>query len=180
MWKINKAVLALCRLGMITIVPSMTIIVFVQVILRYGFHNSLSWVEELARYMLVWVTSLGSVYASQKGMHVSVEALRSRLSGSAQVVVVLAIHLAVLFFFAIGAWQGGIYAAGGWTQHSASLDMRMFYVYAAIPAAFGLMVLTQAERFVVEIKQALSDPACRRPQAKAADMSPIDHSGGRS
>jgi TRAP-type C4-dicarboxylate transport system permease small subunit len=155
MWKINKWVLSLCKTGMIVIVPTMTIMVFVQVILRYGFHNSLSWVDELARYLLVWLTCLGSVYASEKGMHVSVEVFRSRLKGKMQVALIIIIHIAVLIFFLIGAWQGTLYAISGWIQRSASLNLHMTVIYAAIPVSFGLMVLTQTECFVNEVKLAL-------------------------
>ena len=155
MWKINKWVLSLCKAGMIVIVPTMTILVFVQVILRYGFHNSLSWVDELARYLLVWLTCLGSVYASEKGMHVSVEALRSRLKGKIRVAAIVIIHSTVLFFFLIGAWQGTLYAVSGWIQRSASLNLHMTFIYAAIPVSFGLMVLTQTECFLNEAKLAL-------------------------
>ena len=170
MWKINQRVLSFCQLGMVGILPVMTLIVFVQVILRYGFHNSLSWVEELARYMLVWVTCLGSVYASEKGLHVSVDVLRSRLRGRMRIAAVLIIHVSVLFFFVAGAWHGAVYALSGWIQRSASLNLRMTFLYAAIPVAFGLMVLTQTERFVMELKLALSGEPPDNPQAGFSDM----------
>ena len=34
---------------------AMSIIIFIQVIMRYVFQNSLTWSEELARYMFVWL-----------------------------------------------------------------------------------------------------------------------------
>lgn len=35
------------------------VIVFVQVIMRYAYGHSLSWSEELTRYMFVWIIYLG-------------------------------------------------------------------------------------------------------------------------
>jgi len=163
MWKINRWVLALCKTGMVAIVPTMVIIVSVQVVLRYGFHNSLSWIDELARYLLVWLTCLGSVYASNKGMHVSVEVFRSMLKGKMQFAAIIVIHVTVLIFFLIGAWQGTIYAISGWIQRSASLNLHMTFIYGAIPVAFGLMVLTQTECFFEEVKLALQG---KQPERK--------------
>ena len=37
----------------IILMSIMTIIIFIQVIMRYVMHNSLSWSEELARYCFV-------------------------------------------------------------------------------------------------------------------------------
>ena len=33
----------------------MTVLIFLQVVMRYVMHNSLSWSEELARYTFVWL-----------------------------------------------------------------------------------------------------------------------------
>lgn len=152
---INEWILWLCKGGMILIVPLMTIMVFVQVILRYGFHNSLSWVDELARYLLVWLTCLGSVYGAEKGMHVSLEMTLARLQGKRKAVIVFLVHTATLVFFMIGFWQGILYAKNGWIQRSASLNLNMAYVYASIPVAFGLMLIVQTNRFAIEFKQML-------------------------
>ena len=34
---------------------AMSIIIFIQVVMRYAFQNSLTWSEELARYLFVWL-----------------------------------------------------------------------------------------------------------------------------
>ena len=40
----------------------MTLLVFVQVVMRYVFNNSLSWSEELARYTFIWLIYIGISY----------------------------------------------------------------------------------------------------------------------
>jgi len=37
----------------IVLMSGMTVLIFIQVIMRYIFKNSLSWSEELARYLLI-------------------------------------------------------------------------------------------------------------------------------
>lgn len=45
-----------------------TLLIFVQVVMRYVFNNSLSWSEELARYVFIWQIWLGHqrVYEGQR------------------------------------------------------------------------------------------------------------------
>ena len=45
----------------------MTILVFIQVVMRYVFSNSLSWSEELARFIFLWVSWIGASYAVKEG-----------------------------------------------------------------------------------------------------------------
>lgn len=51
------------------------ILVFFQVILRYVFSSSLSWSEELARYIFIWQIWLGTSVAQRDNSHVRIEAL---------------------------------------------------------------------------------------------------------
>lgn len=51
---------------------SMTSILLLQVISRYIFKNSLTWSEELVRYMLVWSTFIAVPYCIKKGISINV------------------------------------------------------------------------------------------------------------
>ena len=50
------------------------IIVFAQFFSRYVFNSSLAWTEEIARYLLICVTFLGSATAVRKKAHLFIEA----------------------------------------------------------------------------------------------------------
>jgi TRAP-type C4-dicarboxylate transport system permease small subunit len=57
-----------------------TVIVIIQVLLRYIFFYSLSWSEEVARFLMIWVSFLTAGLAVQKGLHIGMESLIIRLS----------------------------------------------------------------------------------------------------
>lgn len=57
----------------------MVLAVFVQIISRALFNMSFPWTEELARYLMIWVTFLGASFAFQYGAHISIEAFVTRL-----------------------------------------------------------------------------------------------------
>lgn len=43
----------------VALMSVMTVVIFVQVVMRYVFHNSLTWSEEFARYCFIWLIYLG-------------------------------------------------------------------------------------------------------------------------
>ena len=45
-----------------------------QVIMRYVFHSSLGWSEELARYMFVWLVFIGISYGAKVMRHIKIDA----------------------------------------------------------------------------------------------------------
>lgn len=50
----------------------MTTLIFVQVLCRYVLQSPLSWSEELARYLFIWLTFCGASVAFYEGTHIKV------------------------------------------------------------------------------------------------------------
>lgn len=57
----------------------MSLLVFSNVVLRYGFSSGIPFAVEVSRVILVWVIFLGAVVALAKGAHLSVDVLVARL-----------------------------------------------------------------------------------------------------
>lgn len=55
-----------------TVFSLMTVIIFVQVVCRYVLQDSLSWSDELARYLFIWLTFLGASVAFHEDTHIKV------------------------------------------------------------------------------------------------------------
>lgn len=64
----------------VLILATMSILVFLNVVLRYGFNSSISVTEEVSRYLFVWLTFLAAILAFQDNRHVSVTILTAKLS----------------------------------------------------------------------------------------------------
>ena len=52
---------------------------FIQVIMRYIFHNSLSWSEELARYLFLYLIWIGAAYAVKRESHLRIQIILSKI-----------------------------------------------------------------------------------------------------
>ena len=57
----------------------MVLLVFGNVVLRYGFNSGITTSEELSRWLFVWLTFLGAIVAMKEGAHLGTDALVSRL-----------------------------------------------------------------------------------------------------
>lgn len=82
-----------------------TIIVttFMGVLLRYVFHSTIPWAEEIARWSLIWVVFGGQAYAFGTKAHVSVDVLVQKLPSKwRKQFVVLQYLISLLVFIIIG------------------------------------------------------------------------------
>lgn len=60
---------------LIFFLAAMAVMVFLNVVLRYGFNSGLNVSDELSRYFFVWLTFIGAVVAFREHAHVGVETL---------------------------------------------------------------------------------------------------------
>lgn len=67
----------------------MVLFVFLNVVLRTFFNSGLTWSEELARYLFVYVTYIGAISAMRANGHLGVDTLISRVKPKAQMVMYL-------------------------------------------------------------------------------------------
>jgi C4-dicarboxylate transporter DctQ subunit len=154
---LNIFLLRICRYALIVMVPVMTGIIFVQVVLRYIFFSPLSWAEELSKYLLVWVSCLGSANGIKDAMHVSIDYLKNKFSAFPQQIVTLIIHAVTFSFFLFCIIEGTMYAFNGWIQTSAAMGIPMTIPYLSIPVGFSIMLCVSIERFVDDVRDVLKN-----------------------
>jgi C4-dicarboxylate transporter DctQ subunit len=159
MRRLNDLLLTLCKYAVILMVPIMTGIIFVQVVLRYVFSSPFSWAEELARYLLIWITCLGSACAIRDGMHISISYLRSKLKKSARTLVSAAIYVMTMGFFVYCIKEGTLFSLAQWSQRSTAMQIPMTLPYMAIPLGFAIMLLVALECFIDELRNSATGNA---------------------
>ncbi len=75
----------------------MVVLVFGNVVLRYGFNSSITVSEELGRWLFVWITFLGAVVALREHTHLGTDALLSRLPPGGKKLCLLLGHGTMLY-----------------------------------------------------------------------------------
>jgi TRAP-type C4-dicarboxylate transport system permease small subunit len=131
------------------------VLIFIQVIMRYVFQNSLSWSEELARYVFLWQTWVGASYAVKMRRHFRVEMLVDLLKGRLRKWYELAVLLVWCAFALFIAWQGSVlthFLIRRW-QVSAAMQIPIAWAYASVPAGCAMM----GARLLWEMKDLLRE-----------------------
>ena len=134
----------------ITTAIVMTILVFLQVVYRYVLQDSLSFSEELARYMFIWSVAMGSALALKTRSHIGVELVVERLPKSLAYPAKIVASAINLLFFALLIWYGLDMTIETMDQESAALSLPMGYVYLSVPLS-GIVL------FICEIKNTVDD-----------------------
>ncbi|MFT4172961.1 MAG: TRAP transporter small permease subunit [Rhodocyclaceae bacterium] len=111
-------------------------LVFLNVILRYGFNSSIMATDEISRYLFVWLTFLGAILATVHNAHVDVRTLVDRLGPRMRAIVdaaALITMIASCVLLLIGSWQQTLL---NWSNHEPISGLSSAWMYAAcIPAA---------------------------------------------
>jgi TRAP-type C4-dicarboxylate transport system permease small subunit len=126
-------------------------LIFVQVVMRYVFHNSLSWSEELARYIFVWQLWLGVSYAAKNQSHIRITVIEKFLSAQLRKVLET---LVIVIWFGFGCFvivQGYKIAMqiGAYGQTSSALGLPMVYAYMSVPVGAALMNVRLIQNLVL-------------------------------
>ncbi|MEW5724412.1 MAG: TRAP transporter small permease [Thermodesulfobacteriota bacterium] len=135
----------------------MSVIVAAQVFSRYGFNHSLFWSEELARFLLVWLTFLGAGVAYRRGVHASLDLFYHHLPPAWRRTTRLVVHLGALLFSGIMVWHGAGFAWFVRFQISPALHLPKWIPHGALPVA-GAIIFLHAFCFLChELKGATDD-----------------------
>jgi len=99
--RIEDGIIALLLVGM-------TLLVFMEVVLRFGFNESIHWAEEMTLLLAGWFVLYGASYGVKVGAHIGVDAVVRLLSpGTRRVVSVFAVLLCLIYciLFILGSWE---------------------------------------------------------------------------
>nr|MDQ3309082.1 TRAP transporter small permease subunit [Gemmatimonadota bacterium] len=96
MQAITRYVDALLRALIMVLMAVMVIAVTWQVITRYVFSRPSSYTEELATFLLIWISLLGGAYALRVRAHLGIDVLVQRLRPARRRVAEYLAYLAVI------------------------------------------------------------------------------------
>ena len=144
---------------------AMTLIVGIQVICRYDLGMSLSWSEELTRYLFIWCGFLSVSYCSKKCLSIKIEQFVAIFPrrGKALFKVVNHTFEIIFFFFMIPFACSYMMSSVHSGQLSPACGIPMYYIQAAPFVSFILVAFRVLQRWIIEFRVAkgenVYDPA---------------------
>ncbi|TNM61321.1 TRAP transporter small permease [Aliirhizobium smilacinae] len=133
---------------LILLLAGMALMVFGNVVLRYGFNSGLNVSEEMSRYFFVWLTFIGAVVAFREHSHLGVESLVAMFGRKGRVICMVLSNIVIILCSAIFFW-------GTWVQLPINSSMvapvtglSMAWVYGVGFFTGGGCVLIALERLI--------------------------------
>lgn len=130
----------LTKLLIALMMGAMVLDVLLGVVNRFVFKFSLSWTGQLARFLLIWISMLGSAVAVRQGAHIGVMFVLTRMGRWRNYFMALNSVLIIGLLSIIGGYGLELcFAQSG--QISPVMQISMFWPYLAVPAGCLLMVI---------------------------------------
>ena len=126
---------ALC--GLIT---AMAVVTFSQVVARYVFQAPLSWSEELARFLLMWLSMLSAAYAFKIKAHFALRFVLKAFPPEIERYVLLGVSLVVAVFLAAFVYFSVVFVLGVEGHRAPALRIPMELPYSSAIVG-GLLML---------------------------------------
>lgn len=147
---------------------AMTIIMGIQVIWRYVFGMSLSWSEEITRYIFIWEGFLSISYCTKKCISIKVEQFVALFPKRGRALFKVVNHTIELIFFFYMIPYAFLYlrSAVESGQVSPACGIPMYYIQAAPLICFVLAAIRIIQRWWVEFqvvrKKEGGETSCRQ------------------
>jgi len=135
-FRILKAAVVVC-------ISTMVILVFGNVVLRYGFNSGITVSEELSRWCFVWLTFIGGVTAMREHSHLGMDSVVSRLPVGGKKFCFVVSHLlmiACVLLFMSGSWDQTVINIGV-EAPATGLSSGFFYGIGVFFSVTALLIL---------------------------------------
>lgn len=126
----------------------MSLFIGLQVFMRYIAHASLSWSEEVSRYLFIYLVNIGISYGVKTNRHVTISFF-IRLFPETVRHYILVVSDVLFFLFSSLVTVHGVKVAwliGNLGQKSPALGIPMWIVYSAVPVGFALLSIRLIQR----------------------------------
>lgn len=140
-----------------------------QVFSRYILNAPSTFTDELARFLLIWVSLIGVAYLSGQNAHIAIDVLLQKLRPVSKFRLQLLIHSIIILFALFVLVIGGgnlVYITYSYTQLTPTLQIPMAYIYLIGPIC-GLLVIYYK---ISDIKRMFSEGVEKTTREKGADL----------
>ncbi|SIS64024.1 TRAP transporter small permease [Salimicrobium flavidum] len=132
----------------------MTLLVTLQVVLRFGFDTGFSWSSELSRFIFVWLMYFSISYTTRTQSHIKISTFVSFFGEKVQKIILIVVDMffilfsTILFVSSIKIYQ----STKEFGDMAVTLDVSMNILYGAGVVGFLLIMIRLAQRIVYKLR----------------------------
>lgn len=153
--KANALLMKGIRGALILTGTTMTVLVIMNVILRYVFNSGLTWSEEASRFLFIWTTFLGAILANDyalHGEHMRMDFIVDMIHGVPRKVIEIVALIVVLVLLCLLFDGSLLLVTSTWDFKTSALKLPKGAVYLCAPICFGYMALQTLAQLINVIK----------------------------
>jgi TRAP-type C4-dicarboxylate transport system permease small subunit len=132
---------------------AMCLLLFAQVATRYILRGSLMWAGEMAVWVFVWISFLGSVVLFMNNKHIVVDIVSSLLPKKINDVlekissIIVVVFLAIMFYYSLPV------VVSYSKQTATSIAVSKAFLFSSLTVSLGLMLLFAVYSFINKIRR---------------------------
>lgn len=130
----------------------LVITVLTGVFFRYVVRNSLSWTEELARYLMIWAALLAVSVGVKDKEHVGIQLLIKQFPPLITKMITVVVYIITIVFLGVLTYKGYQVAGRAKTQLSLALNISMYWPLMSIPVSGVLAIIQQIIQTILIFK----------------------------
>lgn len=123
------------------ILAIMTAAVFLQVILRYLGLTGIDGLEEVPRFLFVWLIMFGAAAAMWRNEHTVLDYFVNRFDPKVRAAILVLTNAVGIGFFVYLIWLSVTLVPNSALQTSAGLGLTLDYVFAAVPFGAAMIIV---------------------------------------
>lgn len=141
------------------ILAVMTGAVFLQVVLRYLGLVGIDGLEEIPRFLFVWLIMFGAAAAMWRHEHTVLDYFLNRFSPRPRALISIFTNGLGITLFVYLIWLSFVLVPNAGFQTSAGLGLTLDYVFAAIPVGSVMMIVPMLRNIYFEMRRVWQRPS---------------------
>lgn len=135
----------------------MTLVMGYQIVMRYVFNASLTWSEELTRYLFVWSSFISISYCIKNGISIKIDQLFNKLPDKLKNIVQISNKILMMVFFLYLAYHSVavVQSAINSGQRSPALGLPMYMVQVSSTVGFVLATIRVFQSLIKTFKRTI-------------------------
>ena len=119
---------------------AMVAIIFFQVVMR-KLNSSLSWSEELAKFIMIWLSWIGISIGEKRGEHIKISVLTDRFPPKLQHIFNIISEIIVILICVVTVYYGVSLVGSQWGTRYAGIHISVGWGYLSVVVGCSLMIL---------------------------------------